>query len=325
MRHFVILLFVINCFYSQGQIRDSVKIEMDKLPSTDYSSSSQFASILNHKFKDKIDKVGAIYYWISTHLKLDTKDYFSDKKQYVYNFRYRTREEKKSKIQKVNMELAEEAFRTRRANYLGYVMLFKKLCNNVGVECEAIEGSFLNTINNIGRDPIYINYMWNAFCVEGKWYLVDVLSGSGFVNEQTNTFTSQYRELFFMTDPDLFFLSHFPKDNRWLLTDKTIADFKALPLFYPEFYDKSCNLLQPLKGDITQVENGRIDVSFECKEEFKTPLKIRYSFDSEKLPRMPKNIHGLSFEIPVNNIKHDYITILINDKRVFSCKIDLEE
>ncbi len=325
MRYLFLLIFVVIFFYSQAQIRDSVKIVVDQISSSDYSSSSQFASILNHKFKDKIDKAGAVYYWIATHLELDTKDYFSDKKQYIYNFRYRTTEEKDWKIQKVNMDLAEEAFKTKRANYLGYVMLFKKLCDNVGLECEVVEGSFLNTMENIGKDPVYVNFMWNVFRVKEKWYLVDILSGSGVVNEHTNTFTAKYRELFFMTDPDVFFLSHYPKNKKWLLTDKSAEDFKALPLFYPGYYDKLYVLQKPERGEITDVKNGKIEVCFKCKDELINPVKIRYSLYSEQLPRMPKSIKGLSFEIPVKEVKRDYITVSINDKPVFSCKLNLTD
>ncbi len=322
IRKIFLFVFLVYCFIVKGQIKDSVKIKIDALTEV-FSCSSEFAVYLNNNFKSKEDKVGAIFYWMANHMTLDTKDYFSEKKEYVYNFRYKTQYEKENKINKVNMDLAEEGYKTKKANYLGFVMLFQKLCCNVGVDCEIVEGSFLNSVKNVGRQPVYNNYMWNAFMIEGKWYLVDILSGSGIVNEQTDTFIPHYREMFFMTDPDVFFNNHFPKDEKWLLTDKTAEDFASLPLFYPLYYDSAFSVILPTKGVITQCKDNKLKLELKTPKEFEGIVKLRYSFDSEELPRLPKNIDGFSFEIPLKEIKRDYLTVFLNNKPLVGLKIDL--
>ena len=72
---------------------------------------------------------------------------------------------------------------TRRTHCDGYALLFKTMCNLAGLRATIVEGYAETGFGN-GFDPQNptVNHAWNAVCVDGEWYPVDVTFASGSCN-----------------------------------------------------------------------------------------------------------------------------------------------
>ena len=95
-----------------------------------------------------------------------------------------------------------------------------------------------------------IDHYWNAVKIKDEWKLVDVTWGAGELYEDSELYVKGYNETFFLLEPELFYLNHYPKQTEWLFCERSKEDFGALPLFYKP-YVHSGLLLDPTEGMIT--------------------------------------------------------------------------
>ncbi len=307
-----------------AQISEDVKQIVNTFPKK-ISSTSLLALKISSKFKTDEDRVAAIYYWMAKNINFDTKSHFSDKKKATYSFRYKTQEEKEKKIEKVNREIAEDVFESRKAVAKEYTFLFKKLCSNAGIECVSIGGTSKLELRDIGRKAGRTNHYWNAVKIRGKWLLVDVTWGAGELYEKNEFYIKTYSEAYYLIEPAYFYLNHYPKDLKWLFSDRTKKDFGALPLFYKS-YLKSHLLLLNEQGVITSVTDNKLKLVFAYRNNHKPdrPYMFSYTFDdgASKKALMPKlKDNKLQMEISLSDIKQDYLTVYANNKPLVSFKI----
>ncbi|MGQ1785754.1 transglutaminase domain-containing protein [Saccharicrinis sp. GN24d3] len=322
----LLLIFVLFCRTSLAQIKFDVKQSVDSLPDK-FPSTGNMASIIGLKFQSDEDKAGAIFYWIAKHVEFDSKVYYAKKKKLTYRFRYKTQDEKMRKIQKVNRGIAEEAFRQKRAIAKGFAFLFKKLCNNAGLECETVEGSYKRELKHIGRKAGRANHVWNVVKINKKWYLVDVTLGAGMVDEKQKKFIKYYNETFFMTDPEYFFLNHYPKNRNWLLCDRLKEEFALLPLFYPSYINSDIFLKKPSIGVIAATDGNTVKVVFGQRTKSKNNTSAySYAFEDDK-KAMPIDVseksNELILQVPVTGKKYDNLTIYRDKKPLVSFKLKL--
>lgn len=314
-------------FSLQSQIvRDEVKLMVDSI-GPKVASIGVLASIFNHKLNNDSDRVGAAYYWIAKNIVYDAKSHFSKKRKATYNFRYKSLDEKQSKIQKVNMRIADEAFKERKAVARGFSIMFKRLCNNCGVECEIVPGNVKIRPKDIGRKTGGTDYFWNAVKIDGQWHLVDAAMGAGSLNEKSNTFISAYNETFYLTPPNYFFLNHYPKQDEWLFCDMTSEDFCDLPLFYPSYLDADIYLNSAYEGIITSGTEDVLKLVFAQKSGFNGAGKLHtysYAFEDDKRekPIEAQFKEGeITLEIPLGNSRNDFLNVFLNKTALATFKI----
>ena len=80
---------------------------------------------------------------------------------------------------------------------------------------------------------------WNAIKFNGKWYLCNPNWASGIPNPETNRFSFNYNDGFFLTNPELFAVNHFPVEAKFWLLDEAIPSFEiflASPIIYGKAY-----------------------------------------------------------------------------------------
>lgn len=326
VKYFLFVCLYLSGFVLQGQIiRDEIKSMVDSI-GPKVASIGELASIFNHKIDNDSDRVGAAYYWIAKNIVYDTKSYFSKKRKVTYNFRYKNQEEKERKILKVNMRIADEAFKERKAVSRGFSIMFKRLCNNCGVECEIVPGNVKIKPKDIGQKTGRTDYFWNAVKMDGQWHLVDAAMGAGSLNEKNNTFTPAYNETFFLTQPDYFFLNHYPNQNKWLFCDKTREDFSDLPLFYEAYVDGDIYLSSPAEGIITFAPDDTLRLSFAQKTEFDAAAKTQafsYAFEDDKAKPIEAVFKDgvIILEIPLGDNRNDFLDIFLNKEALVTFKI----
>ncbi|MCW3785906.1 transglutaminase domain-containing protein [Plebeiibacterium sediminum] len=328
MRIIVGLIFLMQFLGAgYGQISDQIKERVDA-EYNDFPDIEHFGAKLNHDFFSKYDKVGAIYYWICKNVDYDTKSHFSKKGGYTYDFRYKTREEKVEKIQEIDNKMALDAFKSKKAEGKVYAHLFKKMCDNAGVECEVISGVLKSKYTDIGKKPGRSNHMWNAVKINDKWHLVDASMGAGFLSELDQVFVKEYSETFFLMEPKAFSLTHYPKRDQWLFCDTTPEEFESLPLLHYRYFRFKVGLTSPLNGIITSLDKDYLTIQFKEKEKINFQDLMGFSYGIEKEDQLAKIVpikkgNILTLKIPVKDIKYDYLTIFFKAQPLVSYRIKI--
>ncbi len=326
----VLLIAVFLCSFRivTAQISESIKEKVDSFPDK-ISKVGYLAGIINNTFERDSDKAAAVYYWMATYFDYDVKKHFSKHTKYAYNFRYKSTEQKEKKMHKADWGMYYYSLRKKKATYRGYAYLYKQLCNNVGLECEIIPGTSKNSLKSIGKKSGRRNYMWNVVKINNKWQLVDVVYGSGILNEEKHTFTKSFDDAFLFISPQEFFLNHYPKKSRWLLCDKQKSDFTNLPLYYRLFFSCGLELKSLSNGVISNVDkDSNVDIEIkgltgnlsECKGCFSYSLK-----SNGKISNLQPVVQGdtLKFKIPVSSRRTDYLNIYLKNKPLITYKIKL--
>ena len=54
-----------------------------------------------------------------------------------------------------------------------------------------------------------------------------------------NLFKFYFNDAYFFTNPDRFFLNHYPADEKWLLVAKSKTDFAPLPVFFGGYFQNN--------------------------------------------------------------------------------------
>lgn len=317
-----ILLFAIFINISlKGQIDESIKQLVRSYPSS-ISSCEKLAERINTDFSSTKDRAGAIYVWITYNISYDVEAANSNKKS--KGFTYRTQEEKLQKEEKYNDKIISKAFRKRKAICDGYSRIFKKLCDLSNIECVIISGTSKTTKTDIGKLPKISDHAWNAIKVDDKWELIDATWGAGNVNSKTKEFKREYREEYFCTKPEYFFLKHFPKDPKWLLLKKSKKDFANLPLYYSSFFISEIEFISPNKGIIEKAKKSI--VHFKIKVNGKTP-HLTYAFNNDKHSKavdVTSNNGEITFSIPIDNRRRGYLTIYHRNRAIVMYKLNLK-
>ena len=88
----------------------------------------------------------------------------------------------------------------------------------IGLECREIHGYAKGYSYQLGDSFKETNHSWTAIKINGIWWLFDFTWGTGYVSYDKE-FVWEYSEHYFMTDPELFILDHYPKEDEWQLTE----------------------------------------------------------------------------------------------------------
>lgn len=104
------------------------------------------------------------------------------------------------------------------------------------------------------------NHSWVAIKLQESWWLFDFTWGAGYV-DYDRKFIWDYNEHYFMTDPEVFVLDHFPKDQEWQLVDKTYSmeDFEKWARFHKHFFIHQLEIISHKDG-LIKANNGEVEV-----------------------------------------------------------------
>ncbi len=280
-----------------------------------FSQPKKLADLINNDFSLEDEKARAIYTWMALNIKYDVKGLKSNKKQIKYSFS--SEEERIRKEQEIVMDIATKTLKSKKGVCEGYSSLFKVLCEMTMVECEMIVGSTKSSELDIGILPKYSDHKWNAVKINGEWKLVDATWGAGYSNSQTGKFVAKYTDIYFFTDPDDFFLNHFPEDEKWLLTNKTAEDFSQLPYFYEYYLESKIKLDDNQLGLLKRSNDGYVSVVIEGEN----IGNIEYTFNRGKSFQDAQAVVKQGNSHYKIKARGSYITILINNNAWAAFKV----
>lgn len=104
------------------------------------------------------------------------------------------------------------------------------------------------------------NHSWTVIKIEGQWWLFDFTWGAGYVSKDRK-FIWDYNEHYFMTEPELFILDHFPKDYEWQLTNKVyfIEEYEQWANFHKHFFIHRLDYHH--KNGLLKTNTGEVEVT----------------------------------------------------------------
>lgn len=191
----IVLMTTVNSVAS-GWNADSLALS---IPSSVTKSPEDFAAYLTGNFPKESDKVLALYTWIAYNISYDGKQ-----------------AETMSRFHSID-DFVLYTLKKKNAVCQGYAEVFTSICNQMGIKALTVHG--YNRVNgNLRTD---LGHAWNVAKIDGKWHLIDVTWGSGYVSRGNyrKNFTSEY----FMASPDSLIESHMPFDPIWQLLEYPIS------------------------------------------------------------------------------------------------------
>lgn len=208
------------------------------------------------------------------------------------NIKYDMQQQRKSVIS-ASSQSVDDVLRTGLAVCTGYSRLYKELCKLAGLECETITG----IARKASRDPEdYFtvdeprfgpwSHMWNKIHLNNKWYLCDATWAAGSVDG--DKFTKDWSEIWFLTDPESFVMSHLPYEGTAVsLIEQmvknpfcTLQDFAKVPYISPKtpLYG-----MKPLshQEQVIHTKTSHLTIQLKCPQkaflEFATKLEKKGS------------------------------------------------
>ncbi|NRD21778.1 hypothetical protein HNV10_00900 [Winogradskyella litoriviva] len=275
MKHLqLILLFL---FFLEiplhAQISDFTHANFKKADSIALANSDEDLynlPLLAHKLTSNLDteaeQFRAIYFWVCHNIS-------NNYNLYLRNSYKRNRFKNDSiKLKIWNNDFKKKLFKKLLKNQTtictGYAYLVKELASLANLECEIVQGYGRVSTTDIEKLDLP-NHSWNAIKLNGKWYLCDPTWASGIPNPKTNNFKFQYNDGFFLAEPKLFAINHYPIEKKWWLFEENVPSFKDFleaPILYGKAYEnlKFHNFPKQMHKDTKLFEN--ITFEFETKE-----------------------------------------------------------
>ncbi|WP_299338848.1 transglutaminase domain-containing protein [uncultured Psychroserpens sp.] len=241
LRYICVFIFA---FQSNAQISDFEYINFRKADSIALACKdegldnlSQLSQKLTSGLTTDAERFRAIYKWVCTNIANDYSLYLkNNRKRYKFN-------NDSEKLEAWNELIKKKIFyklrKDKRTICTGYAYLIKELSNLANLNCEIVHGYGKTSTTNLERLDAP-NHSWNAIELDGKWYLCDPTWASGIPNSETNEFKFYYNDGYFLTNPQLFAINHFPVNNKWMLLEEALAPsfetFLAAPIIYGKAY-----------------------------------------------------------------------------------------
>ena len=312
---YLLLLLIATTAFSQ----DYSKVDNTvKTYPRSFSSPKKLAERINTDFTSETDKVRAAFTWIATNIKYDLKAYKSGGSMIAYS--YSSEADRVAKEQLYRQKTADKTLRSQKGVCQDYASLFHIVCDFMSVKCIDIVGTSKAHPANIGKLPKASDHEWNAVKIGNQWKLIDVTWASGSVDTQTGKFTQDFNDGYFFTEPEVFFLNHFPDDKRLLMVAKTEQEFAELPLYYGAYIQAGYEFASPEKGLLSAAASS---IPFKIIDF--PGGKISYVFTNEGKVReiLPKQQGNTTeFDIPMNTRSRGFLTIYVNNQAVATYKIE---
>lgn len=208
-----------------------------------------------------VQKVRAIFYWITDNIAYRTKPVRSRRRTSPVIIEETN---DTAALKPLDERVAENVLEDRVAVCDGYARLFKTLCSYSGLQAEVING-FARTETTKRIQRFRPNHSWNAVMIDSVWQLLDVTWASGYISWHGNEFVRLLDEQYFLSSPEQFIREHYPDDMRWTLMDDPplMAEFRHSPFKQKSFTKYAITSYSPEKGIIEVAQGDTVVIELE--------------------------------------------------------------
>ncbi|APZ47981.1 hypothetical protein BW723_17490 [Polaribacter reichenbachii] len=281
---FYLLLFYVSIGFSQQSDFKHINFtKADKIANATKTKRlyelNKLTYDLTSNLETDVEKLRAIYVWICNNIA-------NDFRLYTLNERKRNRFEKDSlKLENWNSKfkkiLFKKLLKKKKTICTGYAYLLKEMCKIVGIESYMVNG-FARTATVDFSTLTMPNHTWNVVKLNNKWYLCDPTWSTGISFPEEGRFQFIYNNGYFLADPELFFMNHFPADNQFSLLGETTPNFTEyteLPLVYGDAFTIVKEHIVPKKMHHILKKNAVFTFKYLLKEEHNIN-KVKFVIDS---------------------------------------------
>ncbi|WP_456441152.1 transglutaminase domain-containing protein [Psychroserpens sp.] len=262
MKQLLTIIFFLFCHYiAIAQDYSKVDVIVSKYPNK-FKSITDFSDRVENDFNTDIDKVRAVYYWISNHIVYDFKSLRNGSNAYDA-IEMKSEEQYQNDLLKMEKKYAERSLKKQRAVCEGYAQLLKFTLLELDIETEVVSGFAKTFVYEIGKIRNNSNHAWNAVKIDNEWKLIDATWSTGIEEYKPKVF--EFTDTYFLISPSDLILSHLPTENKWQLLDNSItkADFFYGPIVFERYFNSGLKLIKNTSGIIKQKTNSFIEIEFD--------------------------------------------------------------
>ena len=263
MKWYPVIIFILAGLpvFSQQDASVINKISRKKERFSETITPAILAQQLTLSCSTDLQKVRAIFYWITDNISYRTKPTRSRKKVLPDLFEETS---DTAALKPLDERVAETVLENRLAVCDGYARLFKTLCSYSGVQAEVIHG-YARTEASKKIQRFRPNHSWNAVLIDSVWQLLDVTWASGYITWHGGEFIRHLDEQYFLSTPEQFIREHYPDDLRWTLMDDPplMPEFRHSPFKQKAFSKYQITAYSPEKGVIEASPGDTILIELE--------------------------------------------------------------
>ncbi|MCF7568924.1 hypothetical protein L3X37_11205 [Sabulilitoribacter arenilitoris] len=268
------LFLFIFVFHSYAQISDFDGIDFKKADrvalkykNEKLNNLPELAHNLTLNLATDVERFRAIFTWVCSNI---ANDYGMFSKNMYKRQRFKNDSVKlKNWNTKFRKATLKKLVKNNKTICTGYAYLVKELADLANIKCEIVHGFAKTSTTNIKKIDAP-NHSWNAVKLDGKWYLCDPTWASGIPNPTTFHFEFQFNDGFFLANPRLFAINHFPANKKWLLLDDanetSFEAFIESPIIYGKAYANLNTHIAPEKMHNVIRKNEIVTFKFKLKD-----------------------------------------------------------
>jgi transglutaminase/protease-like cytokinesis protein 3 len=300
--------------------------------SAEYLSPKDLSNKIVAPFKTDLQKVRAIFQWITENISYNVNPYFSNIQSPFYL--YYQQPEDSGALKSLSERVAEGVLMRRVAFCDGYSRLFKTLCDYAGIPSEVILGYARTSMDRTGG-KFRTNHTWNAVYVDSAWHLLDVTWASGYAT-YGGDFVAHSNDYYFFTSPNDFIRDHYPEDLRWTLLSNlpTLKEFTYAPFKNQAYVRHQIVSYKPSNGIIEAAVGDTIAFELETEElEKKLWIADTAYVDSSLIAASPisdstklKNIingNKILYTYTVQPNSSEWLNIVFNNDVIMRYKLNI--
>jgi hypothetical protein len=274
------------------------------------------------------EKFRAIYTWVCTNIK-NNYPLFEENRRNLSKFQDQP-EAREAWLKSYSPRVFQTLVNDHSTICTGYAYLIRELASHAGIECEIIHGYGRSAGANVGGEGI-INHSWNAVKLDGSWFLCDPTWSSGGVDPRAGIFIPDYaNDVYFLANPELFILNHYPSDSRWTLLENapSLSQFLNAPVAYKKAYTHQAFPQRPSNLTIEATKGDTLLLVFKLNGALPDKIAVQYGKYAKRKVMVPEYDmeSGMYFiRYPLNGKKNKELHVLMNDAYVWSYRMMLKE
>lgn len=285
-------LFISSFVFAQRSDFSAIDFKKADSIADQYSGESlKNLPILAYNLTDNlttdVEKFRAIYTWVNTNIKYD------------YNAYLKTRRKRKKLSGNREALLAwnnsftpqvfDDLLKYKKTVCTGYAYILSELANLAGIQCKIINGYGKSASSFLDESSIP-NHSWNAVELNNKWYLCDPTWSAGkiILKDEGPIFEGDYYDGYFLAEPNLFIMNHFPLEKNWALLSET-PNFKTFlegPVIYKETFGSNITSITPIQMYLETIKNEQVSFTFTSTNSIKNEtifLILNTSYSSKNI------------------------------------------
>lgn len=295
------LILINSCYSQKYNAIDSIVL---KYPN--FGSTEKLAERIQKDFISEHDKARAIYSWIALNIDYDVKKFHNPPAPKIFSSKNNSEIDKQIKDYRYS-EL-KKTFRNKKGVCEDFSFLYEQLGTLSGLKVKVISGDAKIDLNDIGRKRLYTSHAWNMVEIDGKWSLVDVTWGGGYLDYKTKNAVKDFTPIYFDMDPKYFYAKHFPEsETKDPKMDKQV--YLNGPLIYNKMIEKDCEILLPESGIITANAGDKIVFKIKNLSEFNDLSCITDNGERLEIINLKEDNNVLEFVIVWKRNVGQYITL----------------